>query len=86
MVSAGAYGQLKGRWRVLLRKSESSRDVVRMIILACMVLHNICIMQGDSISKRLDLSSDGNGQKQNREDVRNLLQMRDCSSIRDTSF
>ena len=38
MVSEGAYGQLKGRWRVLLRKSESSRDVVRMMTLACMVL------------------------------------------------
>lgn len=86
MVSEGAYGQLKGRWRVLLRKSESSRDVVRLITLACMVLHNICIMQGDSISKKLDLSSDGNGQKRNREDIRKLLQMRDCSSIRDTSF
>ncbi|XP_068670071.1 uncharacterized protein [Montipora foliosa] len=86
MVSEGAYGQLKGRWRVLLRKSESSRDVVRMMTLACMVLHNICIMQGDSISRKLDLNSDGNGQKRNREDIRKLLQMRDCSSIRDTSF
>ena len=84
MVSEGAYGQLKGIWRVLLRKSESSRDVVRMMTLACMVLHNICIMQGDSISRKLDLSSDGNGQKRNREDIRKLLQVRDCSSIRDT--
>ena len=56
------------------------------MLLASMVLHNICIMQGDSISKRLDLSSDGNGQKRDREDIRKLLQMRDCSSIRDTCF
>ena len=43
MVTEGAYGQLKGRWRVLLRKSESSQDNVRITTLACMVLHNTCI-------------------------------------------
>ena len=84
MVTEAAYGQLKGRWRVLLRKSESSQDILRLIILACMVLHNICIIQGDSISKKLDLSSDG--QKRNREEIRELSQMRDCSSIRNASF
>ena len=52
---------------VLIRKSDSSRAVVRIITLACMVLHNICIMQGDSISKKLDLRSDGNDQKRNRK-------------------
>lgn len=40
----------------------------------------------DSISKKLDLSSDGNEQKPNREEIRKLLQMRECSSIRDTFF
>ena len=85
MVNEGAYGQLKGRWRVLLRKSESNRDHVRTATLACMVLHNICIMQGDTISKKLDLSIDSNGQKRNREEIRKLLNMRDCSSIRDVS-
>lgn len=51
MVTEGAYGQLKGRWRVLLRKSESSKEHVRTATLACMVLHNICIDQGDSDRK-----------------------------------
>ena len=83
MVSEGAYGQLKGRWRVLLRKSESNRDQVRITTLACMVLHNICIMQGDTISKKLDLS---NSEKRSREEIRKLLQMRDCPSVRDVSF
>ena len=41
MVTEGAYGQLKGMWRVLLRKSESNRDHVRTATLACMMLHNI---------------------------------------------
>ena len=30
MVTEGAYGQLKGRWRVLLRKNECDRDMVRL--------------------------------------------------------
>ena len=86
MVTEGAYGQLKGRWRVLLWKSESNRDHVRTATLACMVLHNICIMQGDTISKKLDLSIDSNGQKRNRDEIRKLLNMTDCSSIRDVSL
>lgn len=71
MVSEGAYGQLKGRWRVLLRKSESNRDQVHITTLLCMVLQNICIMQGDPISKKLDLS---NSEKRSREEIRKLLQ------------
>ena len=85
MVTEAAYGQLKGRWRVLLRKSESSRDQARIATLACMVLHNICIIQGDAISRKLDLSLDENGGKRNREELRKLLQMRNCTSISDAT-
>ena len=56
MVTESAYGQLKGRWRVLLRKCESSSEKVHINALACMVLHNICIGRKDSIPKKLDLS------------------------------
>lgn len=34
MVTEGCYGQLKGRWRVLLRKCESSKEEVQMASLA----------------------------------------------------
>lgn len=51
MVREGAYGQLKGRYRVLLRKSESSRDVVRIITLACEVLHNMHTAKGFNFQK-----------------------------------
>ena len=37
MVTEGAFGQLKSRWRVLLRKCESNHEVVRNSTLACMV-------------------------------------------------
>ena len=48
---------------MLLRKNESSQDNAHITTLACMVLHNTCIAQGDAISKKLDLSLDANGQK-----------------------
>ena len=85
IVTEGAYGKLKGRWMVLLLKNESSQDNAHITTLTCMVLHNTCIAQGDAIAKKLDLSLDENGQKRNREEIRKLLQMRNCSSIRDVS-
>ena len=56
MVTEGAYGQLKGRWRVLLRKCESTQEKITSIVLACMVLHNNCIDQRDTMPKVLDLA------------------------------
>ena len=38
MVSEGAYGQLKGRWRVLFRRNECSQKNVRTVTMACIVL------------------------------------------------
>ena len=86
MVTECAYGQLKGRWRVLLRKCESSRDAVRLATLTCIVLHNVCIDHGDSISKKLDLTLDPVTQeRRNRAEIRELLQMRDCPKVKNTS-
>ena len=86
MVTEGAYGQLKGRWRVLLRKSESNKDLVRTVTFVCMVLHNICIDQGDSISRKLDLTVDPSIQeKRDREEIKKLLQMTECRSSKDSS-
>ena len=86
MVTEGAYGQLKGRWRVLLRKCESTQEKITSTVLACMVLHNICIDQGDTIPKVLDLNFDPatNGRRA-RARVRELLQMKSCEKMRDTS-
>lgn len=73
MVTEGAYGQLKGRWGVLLRKCESARDQVRTTTLACLILHNVCI----------DLTLDPNTQaRRPREEVRKLLQMTTSSTLR----
>ena len=86
MVTEGAHGQLKGRWRVLLRKNESDKELVCTATLACMVLHNVCRMQGDSIPRKLDLTvgPDGN-ERRNRDEIRKLLLMRECRSVHDVS-
>ena len=47
MVTEGAFGKLKGRWRVLYKKCESTTDTMKAKALACVVLHNICIRKGD---------------------------------------
>ena len=86
MVTEGAYGQLNGRWRVLLRKCESSADQTKMVTLACIVSHNMCIEYGDAMSTKCDLSIDPvTNEKRDRETVRSLLQMRSCRNLRDTS-
>ena len=85
MVTEGAYGQLKGRWSFLLRKNESETDMVTLSTLACMVLHNICIDQGDSLSKKLDLTFDPETlEKRDRDEIRELLQMTSCKKVNDT--
>lgn len=86
MVIEEAYGQLIRRWRVPLRKSESNKEHIRTVTLACMVLHNICIAQGDSISKKLDLTVDPSTQeKRDREEIRKFLEMTECRSSKDNS-
>ena len=87
MVTEGAYGQLKGRWRVLMRKCESPPEIVRTATLACMVLHNICIDRGDTISRTLDLTVDPQtNNRRDRDIIRRLLKMRNCQRVPDNSF
>ena len=85
MVTEGAYGQLKGRWRVLLRKCESSTEVIKVMTLACMVLHNICIDREDTMCKQLDLTLDPlTNEGGDRDTIRKLLKMRSCPKTRDS--
>lgn len=86
MVTEGAYGQMKGRWRVLLRKSESEVDQVKTTALACIVLHNICIDKGETLSKKLDLTLDPlTNERRDWATIRNQLQMRACNKIKNTN-
>ena len=83
MVTECAYGQLKGRWRILMRKCESLPEEVKMITLACMVLHNICIAKGDVLPRTLDVTIDPNtNQKRESSEIRDILHMMDPSKPR----
>ena len=85
MVSEGSYGQLKGRWRVLYRKNESSPHETKVATLTCMVLHNICIAKEDTISKSLDLTIDPQtNERKPREAIRDQLHMTSCEKVVDT--
>ena len=42
MVVEGAFGRLKGRWRCLLKRYDTSLEFVPNTVTACCVLHNIC--------------------------------------------
>ena len=43
-----AFGLLKGRWRLLLKKIEQSHTSIPQSVTAACVLHNFFVMQGDS--------------------------------------
>ena len=85
MVTEGAYGLLKRRWQVLYRRNECSQKNVRTVTMACIVLHNICINRGDSLSRKMDLTIDPvTGERRDREVIRNQLQMTRSPPVRDT--
>lgn len=76
MVTEGAFGKLKGRWRVLHRKNEASKNVCKKVTLACIVLHNLCISTGDTVGRKYDLSLDNHQNKRStRVDVRERMLM-----------
>ena len=80
MVTEGAYGQLKGCWHVLHRKYESSAKEVKIITLACVILHNICISQNDQLPKYWDITSDLHTSTK----VRDTLDMTKAQKVKDS--
>lgn len=85
MVTEGAYGQLKGRWRVLLRRNESGPHEAKTATLTCITLHNIYIEKGDTISRNLDLTIDPQtNERKPREAIRDQLHMTACKKVVDT--
>ena len=46
---------LKGRWRIIYKKTECRRRNVTAIIMACITLHNICIKRADPCLPRWQL-------------------------------
>lgn len=59
IVSEHAYGFRKGRWRVLQKRLDEDNDRIPDTIIACSILHNICIIRGDRYE--IDNNDDDNG-------------------------
>ena len=76
IVSEHAYDMLKGRWRILYKKTECKLKNIRQVIMACIALHNICIARDDPCSPRWRLDIEnlllirkrGNGEQDNEAD------------------
>jgi hypothetical protein len=43
-----AFGMLKGRWRILLKRIDVQLTNVPDLVSTCLVLHNMCIIFGDT--------------------------------------
>ena len=78
MVTEGAIGRLKYKFRVLHKKCESDKETVKPMALACVVLHNICIDRGDLIPRVFDLFCDSTANnRRERETIWELLYLTD---------
>ena len=53
-----AYGMLKGRWRLIYKKCECKLYNVKYVIMAGVLLHNICIHRNDPCKPRWRLDVD----------------------------
>ena len=80
VVSEHAYGMLKGRWRILYKKTECHLDNIQIVIMTCILLHNICVHRNDPCKPRWRLEVNqlnlirGSGQAANAaEDVRSII-------------
>lgn len=81
-----AFGQLKGRWRILGRKNESHQNTIKSMSLACIVLHNLCIEVSDQGRLAWDVTYDPmTNKKRPREVIQNMLHMTKCKKVPDNS-
>lgn len=69
-----------------MRKSESNIYEMKIATLACLVLHNICLDCGDTISSKLDLTIDPTTSgSRDRATIRDLLLMNSSRKVFDAT-
>lgn len=77
-----AFGRLKGRWRCLLKRNDTTMQYIIQQTAACCVLHNLCEMQEEEFEEDWRVEPDmDNGQpdindpgdEEAAEDVRDVL-------------
>ena len=56
VVTENYYGMLKGRWRILHKKTDVKLVNVKYVTLLCILLHNLCIAMKDPCKPRCRLS------------------------------
>ena len=66
IVSEHAFGMTKGRWRVLLKHLDEDSDRIPDTIIACCMLHNICVLRGDELD--IDDSDDDDSNDDDDDD------------------
>ena len=74
MVTESAFGQLKGEWQLLYRKRKVNQHSLKVNVLACFVLHNVCIEKLVIINLKLDLTYNKNDNiRKSPEELRRIL-------------
>ena len=53
-----AFGKLKGRWRALMKRCDSHVSIMPTVVMACVILHNICEHRGEDFDFP-DVDTDG---------------------------
>ena len=55
-----AFGRLKGRWRCLLKRNDTTMQYIIQQTAACCILHNLCEMQEEEFEEdlRVELDAD----------------------------
>ena len=77
LVTEGAFGRLKSKFKVLFPKCESNKETVKLYGLASVVLHNLCIELGDLVPRKFELTLDHAANKRlSPEEVRDVLALR----------
>ena len=72
-----AFGRLKGRWRCLLKRNDTTMKYIIQQTAACCILHNLCEMQEEEFEEdwrvELDMDNDQFNGDGNAENIRNAL-------------
>ena len=57
IVTEIAFGRLKGRWRCLLKRNDTSQRYLLQIVAACCILHNVCEVHHDGFDDNWQVTS-----------------------------
>ena len=72
MVIEKAFGILKERWKILLKRIDVSLENVPHLITACICLHNLCLIHGDGFDMQCAKGAEHEMQNSQNEFFGNL--------------